>query len=84
MGDIMGVSVGDLYIGAVVPGLVLVVRLPQEDIPRARQILRRLLVDRLTCEAFEEGERRGLQRRLEAVLAGVWAGRCGRSETSAW
>jgi hypothetical protein len=29
------------------------------DIPRTRQILRRLLVGRLTCEAFDEGERRG-------------------------
>src|SRR5439155_5812384 len=30
-----------------------------KDIPRTRQILRRLLVGRLTCEAFDEGERRG-------------------------
>jgi hypothetical protein len=42
-----------------------------QDIPRARKILRRLLVGRLECEAFEEGQRRGYRFKARGSYAAL-------------
>ena len=42
-----------------------------QDIPRARKILRRLLVGRLECEAFEEGQRVGYRFKARGSYASL-------------
>jgi hypothetical protein len=42
-----------------------------QDIPRARKILRRLLVGRLECEAFEDGQRRGYRFKARGSYAAL-------------
>jgi hypothetical protein len=45
-----------------------------KNIPQTRQILRKLLVGRLTCEPFEEGERRGYRFTGQGSYAPILAG----------